>query len=349
MNAAIFIALACVGFVLLEWAYVGHEAIHGVPVLKRSATLGWDSVEPREVLVPVKGGKAVYFLGDSFTFNMHWPRAATNILRGALPDIDAYNLAVPGYGTFQSYLKLKENGDPKAALIVLLFFAWNDFRDNFPFPAIYYNVQSRARPYVERPIDSFRLPELIENSKIFERVVLNRLQPAFDTLKHEHGVDWFAENRVYDLTMYDDLETWHPFYDDSAQESPYVAGAWKSTERALKLLKDFADRKGARLLVVGIDNALTVDGDVYEQWVVEKGIADHFNSELPLYRLGRVLKEVGVQYVNVLPALRAIGATKKVYTGAPGHVGNYLGEEGEDVLAKAVAEAALPLLQTDGR
>ena len=61
----------------------------------------------------------------------------------------ASNLGVSGYGTTQALLKLEATHRAiKPRAIVLLFFAWNDLRDNFPYPEIYYGPQRTTRPYL---------------------------------------------------------------------------------------------------------------------------------------------------------------------------------------------------------
>ena len=53
-----------------------------------------------------------------------------------------------GYGTIQSLQKLKKRiYQHKPKFVVLLFYAWNDIRDNLNTPGIYYSPEMQKRPY----------------------------------------------------------------------------------------------------------------------------------------------------------------------------------------------------------
>ena len=319
-----------------------------IATLTRSEKLGWDTIRPYETISPAgetsgdRRGPRFVFLGDSFTYEMRWPRSALERIRKDLPDAQGANLGVPGFGTYQELLKLRAHFaeiEPRA--VVLLVFAWNDLRDNFPCPGIFYNTQMRDRPYWGEGASSASLPRFVLDSKIYERFLLRVTQPLIDRKVARRGIDHFAEGRERAVVSYDDIASWAPFYDPAKEDSPYVSGAWVNTEAVFRELKSFLDARATPLIVIGVDNALTVDRDVHEDWVVGTGLSEHFDVEQPLRRLGESLETLGVRYVNALPALRSLPG--KVYTGAPGHVGAYLGPEGEEKLAELVAAEVLSL------
>jgi hypothetical protein len=111
-------------------------------------------------------------------------------------------------------------------------------------------------------------------------------------------------------------------------------------ERLLSELERLRNRHGVRFM-------MWMGGEPMLRWrVVEKGLSGHFDVEQPLRRLGESLEKLGVRYVNTLPALRALPG--RVYTGAPGRVGAYLGPEGEEKLAEIAAAELLSLGRDEG-
>ena len=105
--------------------------------------------------------------------------------------------------------------------------------------------------------------------------------------------------------------------------------------RTLQLMKQFLDGKKAAFIVIGIDNAFTVDPDVYERHVARKD----FQSELPLKRMGEVSKELGIRFVNALGELRALRekVDDKVYLGGPGDLSGHLRETAERLIGSLAA------------
>lgn len=342
LNLLLCTVVSLTALFIVEWTLT--TSTDRVPLLTQSSVLGWDSISHYEDLsAGGSSGPLTLFLGDSFTFQMEWPKQALELIREQIPGARGANLAVPGFGTYQELLKLRRHFDElRPSAVVLLFFSWNDVRDNFPHPGIFYNIQTRERPYWGMPEFRPRFPGFVERSKIYERFTLRVTQPALDEEKRRVGIDAFAAERRRGVFLYDDIETWAPFYDPAKQDSAYVRGAWESTEGVLAEMKRYLEEKGCPLVVIGVDNALTVDGDVYEEWVVKTGLSDHFDSGLPLRRLGEVLGRLGIRYVNALPILRTLPG--KVYSGAPGHVGDYLGREGEAKLAEIAAGQVAPLV-----
>lgn len=352
VNLALTAVLSFVALFVVEHSL--SPAGSRIATLSRSETLGWDTARPYETIPPAgapwgrKPGPRLVILGDSFTHEMRWPRSALERIREEIPDAQGANLGVPGFGTYQELLKLREHcAEIQPRAVILLVFAWNDLRDNFPYPGIFYNIQMRHRPYWGVEDSSLHLPRFVLDSKLYERFLIRVTQPLVSREIAKRGIDHFAEQRRRAVVYYDDIASWAPFYDPAKEGSPYVRGAWASTEAILRDLKSFLDARDTPLIVVGVDNALTVDEDVHEQWVVETGLSDHFDVEQPLRRLGESLEKIGgVRYVNALPALRALPG--KVYTGAPGHVGSYLGPEGEEKLAELVAAEVLSLWAEEG-
>ena len=57
--------------------------------------------------------------------------------------VEGFSLGANGFSTIQSYIKLKKHFDNiNPDLVVLLFYAWNDMRDNYNQPGIIYSPNS---------------------------------------------------------------------------------------------------------------------------------------------------------------------------------------------------------------
>ena len=64
-------------------------------------------------------------------------------------------------------------------------------------------------------------------------------------------------------------DSWVPFYLKEKENSHYVKSSWDTTFTILKKLDKFVKSHNKKLIIVGIDNAFTVDDDVKEAWVDE--------------------------------------------------------------------------------
>jgi hypothetical protein len=293
-------------------------------------TLGWDSTPPVTALPLNDGnGATVLFLGDSFTDRKEWPTETQRRLRESGIRIDGFNLGVTGFGTTQELLKLRQHADrlqPRA--IVVLFFAWNDLRDNYPYPELFYGPQRASRPYLLvsgndvtlSPVRwSSSLEALLLRSEVYLRV-LNRAVLRIDREIVQHWptlpstLGWRA--KIY----YEDPTSWHPFYQASTAESVYVQGAYDTTIAAFKGMREVAARSGALLLVIGIDSAFTVDAEVADHYI--KPFPD-LDPSLPLLRIARLLEQERITFVNAQPDLVALGKRtgQPVYNGPAGGLG----------------------------
>lgn len=118
---------------------------------------------------------------------------------------------------------------------------------------------------------------------------------------------------------------WKPFYLPSESESLYVSTAWRVTELALTRMRDFLKMNGSCLLIIGLDNALTVDRDVFDAAFEQAEGAD---PGLPLARLA---SDLGIPYTDATPELRKLSERSgaKVFQGEPGDLAGHLIEQGD--------------------
>lgn len=324
------------------------------PTLRRDPRLGWNSIPSATPLG--EGPDQILFVGDSFTQSSSWPRQALDRVRAAgRPTFGGWNLGVAGYGTTQEWLKTRDwisQSAVRPRALVLLVYPWNDLRDNLATPSIYYNHQTRQRPYWVRNGGDWTLstpffwPDFLYNAKLTERLV--RLYDARDARRHQaRRVDGAALSGG-DLRLgYADPRSWDPLYRTQAQDLPYVSEAWLSTERTLVELRDLARAAGAPLVVLALDNAFTVDQDVLDQWVPQR---EGFDPLLPLARMDALTRKLGIDFTDLQPRLlaraRAVGG--KIYNGPPGNLSGHLEPHGDEEVARAAAEAVLRALSRPG-
>ena len=314
------------------------------PTLVVDATLGWDSIPP---LSPLEGNTVgppgVAFLGDSFTHGRLWPGEAQRILATNGMAMNGVNLGVSGYGTVQEWLKLQRHlGEISPAAVVVLFFAWNDLRDNYPYPELFYGPQRTSRPYLllrgnDATISPVRwsagLDRLLLQSEFYMRVI-NRAQTKLNAAIVERRpdlpsqLDWRA--KVY----YEHPAGWHPFYNPALADSAYIRGAYAATIAAFRAIRDLVT--GAPVLVIGIDNAFTVDADIAGVFITPHPELD---PSLPMTRMASLLETEGIAFINAQPELVALSQAtgRAVYNGPRNGLAGHLEPEGDRLIGAIAA------------
>ena len=175
------------------------------PSLMRAEILGWDSIPPVEEISTGKSGDTILFVGDSFTKDVHWTKWLTEDLNSHKLEVNTYSLGVSGYGTIQEYLKLCQHiVTYRPQKVVLLFYAWNDLRDNLNTPGIYYNYESLSRPTYNFS-STGKPPKVVEPhitpgwqfySRIYQRLLLQPLVESFTKEGAEFSVDEMTERTI---------------------------------------------------------------------------------------------------------------------------------------------------------
>lgn len=315
------------------------------PTLVADATLGWDSVPTVAMLEGnTTGPPVVAFLGDSFTHGRLWPGEAQRILAANGTAMNGVNLGVSGYGTVQQWLKLQRNLDhtsPPAAVVVL-FFAWNDLRDNYPYPELFYGPQRATRPYLllrgnDTSISPVRwtagIVRLFHQSEFYLRVI-NRVETKLNAAIVERSPDLPSELEWRAKVYYEHPAGWHPFYDPALADSAYVRGAYATTIAAFKAIRDLA--KGAPVLVIGIDNAFTVDDDIARVFIAPHPQLD---PSLPMTRIASLLATEGIGFINAQPELVALSKAtgRTVYNGPRTGLAGHLEPEGDRLIGTIAA------------
>lgn len=314
------------------------------PTLVIDATLGWDSVPAVSSLEGNTPGRpVVVFLGDSFTHGRLWPGEAQRILATNGMAMNGVNLGVSGYGTVQEWLKLQRNTPGIApSAVVVLFFAWNDLRDNYPYPELFYGPQRTSRPYLllrgnDASISPVRwsagIVRLLHRSEFYLRVI-NRVETKLNAAIVERWPDLPSQIEWRAKVYYEHPAGWHPFYNPVLADSAYVRGAYDTTIAAFRAVRDLA--KGAPVLVIGIDNAFTVDDDIAKVFMAPHPELD---PSLPMTRIATLLDAEGIAFINAQPDLVALSkATRRaVYNGPRTGLAGHLEPEGDRLIGAIAA------------
>lgn len=327
--------------------------------------LGWDRFPATDPMheatasLPVPPLR-ILCIGDSFTHNTAWTRLLITELNRRGIAACGWEAGVEGYGQVQESMKLERllpELDPD--LVVLLFYGWNDPRDNFPAPGIVYNTDMLGRPYlapdgrIEAPSSlgmSIRDSELFRHllEKWWFKKTLDRTRRAM----RDSGPDPLAADDRRFVAIYSDPKTWMPFYMPSRQSSPYVTGAWLATARALERIERLCAAHGCDLVVAGVDAPFTIDMDVFEEHVAKDPAyrADDFDPGLPVARFEQAARALRLEPVQVVPALRALSRERgtKLYDGDKGNLTGHFLLEPQEVMARTLADAIEARLRQRG-
>lgn len=314
------------------------------PTLVADATLGWDAIPPVSPLDGNTTGRPVVaFLGDSFTHGRLWPGEAQRILAADGMAVNGVNLGVSGYGTVQEWLKLQRHLDGLSpAAVVVLFFAWNDLRDNYPYPELFYGPQRTSRPYLLlrsngasiSPVRwSAGIDRLLHRSEFYLRVI-NRVETKLNAALVYRWPDLPSQLEWRGKVYYEHPAGWHPFYNPALANSAYVRGAYATTVAAFRAIRDLA--KGAPVLVIGIDNAFTVDTDIAQVFIAPHPELD---PSLPMTRIAPLLEAEGITFINAQPELAALSKAtgRMVYNGPRTGLAGHLDQEGDRVIGAIAA------------
>ena len=320
--------------------------------VRPDATLGWDSV-PSMVSIGNTGNRpAVYFAGDSFTQGKQWPAIAQRGAAARGVGIDGYVLGVVGFGTTQEWLKIERDFDRhRPRLVVLQLYAWNDLRDNWPYPAIAYSPTVLGRPYLVPDANGYHVVaarpsawplSALERTELWRSLGF-RAALRLDDYVARVALDALARWRLPLSVDYSERATWEPFYRPTDADRTYVREAYGATREAFRRLDRFLRARGARLVVAGLDNPFTVDPDVADVWLRPDVSVD---LGLPLRRIGELLREEGIPFVDARPALLAVRQRtgRKVYNPPAGALWSHLEPAGEEAFGSVVAEQIVDAL-----
>ncbi len=363
-------------FALLEFglARYYHSTESRIPITTFDPTLGWRlrpgsySVKPSHTFKdhqvsineyglrnrPVSARaasdtKRIVILGDSFTFAMAvpnedaFPAILDNILSGS-GHYEVINAGVPGYGTAQEMLLMKElTGKKVVGDVYVLMISINDILDNLRLGEYGSTAKAPAQPgfelgedgtlkrthdpqkqyssnFVPRPTSRFYTVEVV-NSRL--RILLQTM-PRFVNVLRRFGIQ------------------------PKVPRMPSLIYGWyvdETTEPGVPLMKaqikeicDEAYRNNAVLLVGVIPSPFQVYPDVYDHMLKatypgNKAVASYLKDPAKPQRIiSEICEELKIPYLDLLPILTQNNA-KELYIPADGH----FSKEGHAVVAQQLA------------
>lgn len=319
-------------------------------------TLGWDRFPPTDPQVAATATSPspplrVLCMGDSFTHNTAWSRMLIEELNRRGLATTGWEAGVSGFGQVQQSMKLERLlPELQPDLTVLLFYGWNDPRDNTATPSIIYNQNMLDRPFLAAD-GSIEPPSAwgmtVRDAELYRRLLegpifSRRLQRTWRAMS-QAGADPIAADGQRLIALYSDAKTWMPLYMPSAQHGAYMTRAWEETERAMRRIDQVCRDHGSALIVAGVDAPFTIDRDVFEEHVAKDPLyrADDFDPGLPLARFARINAALGISEVTVAPALAEFARAKggKIYDGGPGNLAGHFEREPQEVMVRLLADS----------
>jgi hypothetical protein len=327
------------GWVLTPGAsYINRLAEESVPVSYNVG--GWRDL-PR-VEDKAEGVVRVLVLGDSFMeaysvrFEDSLPARLEHLTNTAERQVEVINFGVGGYGTLQEYLVFDAVGRAyRPDVVVLAMFLRNDLTDNTLALQSLSNegLKVDARPFLEPQVRSesdgepgWRVTQvdfegtrrLYEEHRRRQAEPLNRLLQYSALLQmgqralvrlHRSGDDSARPKMSVSLEgekarrkrYY--LGEFGVYYCDNP---PEYLQSWDVTRRVLARLNREVRAVGARLLVMSVPAREEVDEDVMARIVRDAPESDRLCLEkAPAnQRLGELLAELDIDYLDLLPAFR---------------------------------------------
>ena len=344
INFLVLFCLIIIGFSILEIIISDSEnQVEQKGSLIFDHTLGWDSNPPvEEIEKKKKASKKIMFIGDSFTHNGKWTHETIKTLNKKI-SVEGFSLGASGFSTIQSYIKLKKHFDEiKPDLVILLFYAWNDMRDNFDKPGIIYSPKTEIRPYLNGNLN-FQKDEIFSDLNwfkklnIYQHIIIKYKLRINKLIVKILGIDFLSKNNVKLNLDYTNKDSWVPFHTKGIENSKYVESAWHVTEVVLKKMNELVNAKNKRLIIIGIDNAFTIDEDVREMWTDD---IPNFDMYKNINVLENLCNKNNISFINGLLILEKEKKkiNKKIYNYPTGNLSGHLEPEGELAIANSLVK-----------
>lgn len=361
------VTLVVMALVVVEVVFRFMRPAPKVGSLILSSELGWDRFPPINPQVPATAASPappirIACMGDSFTHNTAWTQQLIEELNRRGIAATGWEVGVSGYGQVQEAMKLERVlPELKPDITVLLFYGWNDPRDNCATPGIVYNPDMLGRPYLSEDGARFDQPSAwgmtLRDSELFRRMVewwwFKTSIDESNAALRAGGADAVASSGRRLIALYSNPKTWLPLYQPSAQDGAYVTRAWRETERAMQRIVDLCAAQGSALVVAGIDSPITIDRDVFDEHVAKDPAyrVDDFDPDLPVRRFEALARSLGIPHTDPVPALRAYAAAqgRKIYDPPEGNLAGHLLPDAQRVMASVIADEVERLVRSDPR
>ena len=292
---------------------------------------GWRDIE--HTIAKPDGTFRILILGDSFMeaysveLNAAFPRRVEELARASGHNVEVINTGVGGYGTLQEYLVYRDIGQLyKPDLVLLSFFVANDVLNNSSELESMLGPERphrRARPFLDLndPTRWTIVPGDFEwtqsryreeqaylaaqRSRLTDRVMISRLTLAAIDRITKLGFQDGHENKPAADRVREELALLGINY---CTEPAVYSTAWDTTERILARLKSEVEAAGSKLVVFTVPALEEVSADHKNRAIADAIDTDRLClEEAPGHtRLGRVLKELDIELIPLLPEFRRV-------------------------------------------
>jgi len=246
----------------------------------------------------------ILVLGDSWTFGSGvaggaaYPKALERLLEARIPGrrFEVINAGVSAYGTYHELAFFEKEGLMYSPdLVVLGFFAANDINDN-------------------------SAPRRIEVSETGELVGRNSRRGPLDGLKvlvrlHSHLYRFLGDryHRLRDRPVKLDSLLWGVFADPYPEP---VRLGWARTEKLLLRMAGLARANGAGFMIMSIPRLYQVSDRHWRSFLDEYRRGEvSLAPELPGNHLNAFCAKHGIEFLDLLPGLRAHPDPESLYQG----------------------------------
>lgn len=249
--------------------------------------------------------KRVLMLGDSVLYGLGASDAEviSEILKQKLPATEIVNTGTPGYGLRQELAVLDSFGKALRPDLVVVIYRWNDLEDDLKNKTPDYAFDGDARVVrVDTQVpDSFdplalslpvKEPESgFDSLKLYRAVKIGVHQLREFTLppKRRHALRGYLRNLKNSISGADP---------DRIDTPDAKERAWQISRNMLALMKARSDELGANFLVISIPAYALVNEPRYGRY------DPAINTDIEA-SLAAVCAELGIEYVDLLPALQA--------------------------------------------
>ena len=256
----------------------------------------------------------ILLLGDSFikadqvSIEDTIARQIEHRFRRDTPYVQVINGGVTGFGTAQEYLYLdtelyKYNPD----IVVLVFFIGNDIFNN--------RRPAAATERVNRPIF-----DLDEENRLMQvhrprRDEPHQASPNDWLVRHSTVYNFFRSGVLEKFSDQDSLgeggrDVKHDLQIYDRRPPRRIAHTWRVTEKLLAATAHRTQSLGARFLVVAAPSFRQLDPVQFNRVLVEQGLdPGRFDIEFPNRQLQQAASNQGLDYLDLLPALRDAART----------------------------------------
>jgi len=272
-------------------------------------------------------------LGDSFSYSNSVNLEETFFKKleqglGASGAVEVINAAVPAYSTLQEYRYLERDGIALQPDVVLLgYYVGNDFQDSWEL------LDSLGRPTIDVVDGQLQANERFPSARYEqqERVLRTATMSLRAFFASNSALYVFLRERFSESLWRLGLRNNPPPPDFCAKVfSPSMAAGWATTQSYLRKFAELTSAKGIRLILVALPTQYQVHEELWKHHFTTFGLDPrNYDLEKPQAILREFCERHGIEYVDVLPAMRARAATTKMFY----PIASYMTPDGHQLVA----------------